>query len=226
MAIGNALGNLFGKSPLSPLQEHMGKVHDTVACLPGLASAAQSGNWEEAAALHTEILRLASEADKLKLALRMELRKSTFMPVSRSDLLELLTSQDLVADESEFIANLVMNRKMGMPDKAWAGFDSYLSAVVSTVDLAWNAVMELDEVFEVGFGKRESDVVYTKLKSLLRQEATAKKLEAKLRGSLFKVEPDLEPLDAMFIYQLVDRIGDIGRHAERIGNRLLILISV
>lgn len=226
MAIGNALGKLFGKSPLRPLQEHMRKVHDAAAHLPGLVAAAQSGDWEQAAVLHKEMMRLASDADKLKLALRMDLRQSVFMPVNRSDLLELLTSQDLVADESEIIANLVMSRKITLPEKTSAPFDAFLSGVVATVDFAHSAVMELDEVFEVGFAQKEIDVVYRKLRSLLKQEAAVKKLDAKLRGSLRKVEGSIDPLEAMFIYQLVDRVGTIGRHAERIGNRLLIMISV
>ena len=96
-------------------------------------------------------MELPKVVAELKLALRMDLRKSIFMPVDRSDLLELLTSQDLVADESEIIANLVTGRKIRLPEKSRAAFDAFLAGVVSTVDLARNAVMELDEVFEVGF---------------------------------------------------------------------------
>ena len=226
MAIGSALGKLLGKSPLSPLQEHMGMAHGAVARLQGLVAAAQVGDWRHAAELHKELIALAASADKLKLSLRMELRKSVFMPVSRSDLLELLTSQDLVADYSEVIANLIMTRKLSLPEKAYPAFEVWLSAVVSASELAQGAVMELDEVFEVGFAQREIDVVYAKLKEINRQEISARKLEAKLRGTLFKLERSLEPLEAVFIYKLVDRISDIARAVERIGTRLLILISV
>jgi predicted phosphate transport protein (TIGR00153 family) len=226
MAIGNTLGKLFGKSPLSPIQEHMGKSHAAAARLPGLVAAASAGDWQEAAALHKEVIALAATADKLKMSLRMDLRKSVFMPVARSDLLELLTSQDRVADHSEAIANLIMTRKLVLPEKARSAFEVWLKAVVSASELALAAIMELDEVFEVGFAQREIDVVYGKLKELNRQEINARKLEAKLRGTLFKIEESLEPLEAMFIYQLVGRVSRIARDAEQIGNRLLILISI
>lgn len=226
MAIGDALGKLLGKSPLAPLQEHFAKVHAAASLLPALTTAAQADDWERASTLHAELKALAADADKLKLALRMQLRKSMFMPVARSDLLELLATQDLLADESELAANLIMTRKQQLPDKLLPAFGKYLGAIMATVDLARDAVMELDEVFEVGFGKQEIDLVYAKLKSLARQEVAAKKLEEKLRARLFSLEQSLPPLDAMFIYQLVDRVSTMGRHAERVGNRLLILLSV
>ncbi|MEE4193047.1 MAG: TIGR00153 family protein [Halieaceae bacterium] len=226
MAVGNSLSRLLGKSPLSPLQEHMRQAEAAVAVLPGLLAAAQAGDWEQARRLEKELRGHASEADRLKLELRMQLRKSLFMPVSRSDLLELLTSQDLVADHAESFASLMLSRSIQVPEKAFSQFAAFLAASASTCTLALEAVGELDEVFEVGFGKREIDLVYARLKAIAKQEKAARKLEAKLRAKLFALEKSLDPLDAMFLYQLVDKLDAIARGAERIGNRLLILISI
>lgn len=226
MRVGNPLGHLLGRSPLKPLQKHMQTVGHTVACLPALGSALQSQDWESAAGQHKEILTLAAQADQLKLELRTELRRSMFMPVSRSDLLELLTAQDLVADHAESFAGLVMSRKLRWPSKCFPAFAKYLDSVIQTVEAAQFTVSELDEVFEVGFAQREIDEVYARLKTLGKQERTARKLEAKLRGGLMREERSLEPLNAMFLYKAIDKLDDIARGAERIGNRLLIMISV
>ncbi len=226
MAVGNSLSKLLGKSPLSPLQEHMRESEAAVATLPTLLAAAQAGDWELASKLDKALRGHAQEADRLKLELRMQLRKSLFMPVSRSDLLELLTSQDLVADDAEAFAGLLLSRKIQVPEKAFAHFAAFLTASTSACALALDAVNELDEVFEVGFGKREIDLVYARLKAIAKQEKAARKLEAKLRTTLFKLEKSLDPLEAMFLYQLVDRLDAIARGSERIGNRLLILISI
>ncbi len=226
MAVGNSLSRLLGKSPLNPLQEHMRKSEAAVATLPTLLAAAQAGDWQQASALDKTLRKHAAAADRLKLELRMQLRKSLFMPVSRSDLLELLTSQDLVADDAEAFAGLLLSRKMQIPDKAFSQFAAFLTASTSACTLALEAVNELDEVFEVGFGKREIDLVYARLKAIAKQEKAARKLEAKLRSTLFKLEKSLDPLEAMFLYQQVDRLDAIARGSERIGNRLLILISI
>ncbi len=226
MAVANSLGKILGKSPIYPLQTHMHTAHAAVAKLGTLVAAAQADDWKQAVTVHRQILRLAADADKMKLSLRMQLRKNLFMPVSRTDLLELLTSQDLIADHSESFTNLLMNRRMHIPQPAEQAFEAYVAEVIGASALALAAVNELDEVFEVGFGKREIEVVYQKLHVLTRQEATVRRLETKLRHRLFKLESQLDPLEAMFLYQLVDRLDKIARGAERIGNRLLILISI
>ncbi len=226
MAVGNSLGRLLGNSPFSPLQEHMRESEAAVATLPTLLAAAQAGDWQQAKVLGKTLAGHATAADRLKLELRMQLRKSLFMPVSRSDLLELLTSQDLVADDAEAFSSLLLSRKIQVPEKAFSAFAAYLVASAATCTLALEAINELDDVFEVGFGKHEIDRVYTRLKAIAQQEQAARKLEAKLRARLFALEKSLDPLDAMFLYQLVDKLDAIARGAERIGNRLLILISV
>lgn len=226
MTIGDSLGRVFGKSPLKPLQEHMQSATAAVSLLVPLVASAQAGDWKQAAVHHRKLLKLAAGADKLKLQLRMQLRKSLFMPVSRSDLLELLTSQDLIADYSESFANLLVGRRMQVPEAALPAFEPYLEEVTGVAQLALDVVDELDEVFEVGFGSREMEAVYDKLQALSRAEKTAARLEARLRQRLYKLERNLEPLDAMFLYQLVDRLDQVARGAERVGNRLLILISI
>ena len=226
MAVGNSLSRVLGKSPLNPLQEHMRKSEAAVSTLPALAAAGQAGQWDKAAALQKALQGHAREADRIKLELRMQLRKSLFMPVSRSDLLELLTSQDLVADTAESFASLLVSRQIEIPGKAYPAFEAFLAAATATCTLALEAVNELDEVFEVGFGKREIDVVYARLKAITKQENAARKLEGKLRAKLFSLEKSLDPLEAMFLYQLVDKLDAIARGAERIGNRLLIAISI
>ena len=226
MSVGDSLGKILGKSPISPLQAHMHTAHAAVEKLANLVVAAQTGDWKKAASVQKQVVKLSAEADKAKLSLRMQLRKSMFMPVSRTDLLELLTSQDLIADYSESFANLMLSRRMQVPERAEQAFEAYLAEVIGASEMALSAINELDEVFEVGFGKREIDVVHHKLQALARRENSARKLEAKLRQKMFKLESQLEPLDAMFLYQLVDLLDKIARGAERIGNRLLILISI
>ena len=49
--------------------------------------------------------------------------------------------------------------------------------------------------------------------------------QAALRASLFKVEKRLNPVDTIFLYQVIEMIGDIADMAERVGRRLELLLS-
>ena len=49
--------------------------------------------------------------------------------------------------------------------------------------------------------------------------------ELQLRASLFEVEKELDPVNVIFLYQVIERIGEIADMAERVGRRLELLLS-
>ena len=88
--MGNVLANIFGASPVMPLEKHIEIAHRCARKLRPFFSAAVSGDWEKAQEVRNEIEALEQEADDLKKKIRLNLPKSLFMPVPREDLLELL----------------------------------------------------------------------------------------------------------------------------------------
>jgi uncharacterized protein Yka (UPF0111/DUF47 family) len=50
-------------------------------------------------------------------------------------------------------------------------------------------------------------------------------LQVKLRAEIFAIEQDLSPVDVMFLYRIIELIGDVADMAERIGRRLEQLLS-
>ena len=52
MASANLLGNLFGRSPIGPIQEHMQVANQAAQLLPDLFRAAAAGDWNAAKASH------------------------------------------------------------------------------------------------------------------------------------------------------------------------------
>ena len=116
MAGANILGNLFGRSPIGPIQEHMQIANQAVQLLPELLRASSTGDWEAARDLHKDIEKAERAADKLKRSVRRHLPKSLFLPVPRSDLLGLVSMQDSVANTARDIAVIVMGRNMRFPE--------------------------------------------------------------------------------------------------------------
>lgn len=225
MATQSLLGNLFGRSPIGPIQEHMQIAEEAAQLLPQLLQASIDDDWERAEKIHAEIVHAEREADKLKRSIRRHLPKSLFLPVARSDLLELVSLQDVVANTAKDIGVLMTGRQMRFPTKIEKHVIDFAAACVMTVNQSLLAIQELDELLEVGFTGREVKRVEAMLKQLDKLEGRTDKLAVTLRGRLFKLEAGLPPVDVMFYYRVLALLSGIADAAEKVGDRLQILMA-
>ncbi|MCL4106008.1 UNVERIFIED_CONTAM: hypothetical protein GTU68_058314 [Idotea baltica] len=183
------------------------------------------GKWEKAEKTYQKILEAEHEADQLKRTIRQSLPKSLFLPVPRSDLLELVTIQDHVAGKAKDVAGIITGRQMQFPEKMQKGIVEFTAACAATSSQALASIQQLDELLEVGFSGREVKLVESMLKELNKLEGKTDKQAIALRGKLFKLEADLPPVDVMFYYQIIGVIGGVADAAENVGDRLQILIA-
>jgi predicted phosphate transport protein (TIGR00153 family) len=56
-------------------------------------------------------------------------------------------------------------------------------------------------------------------------EHEADQLEVEIRGQLFELEKELPPVDVMFLYRIIDWVGELSDRAQRVGGRLQILMA-
>lgn len=225
MSAGSYLSKIFGASPIRPLQDHMARVQECAEALPPFMAAAQAGDWERAGKQRREISRLENEADDLKKDIRMHLPSTLFMPVSRSDVLDLLTVQDRVANKAKDVAGLVLGREMNFPQDLTADYNSFLERNLDAVRQAHRTVRELNDLMETGFGPAETAVILRLIDELDDIERETDDLQVPLRGRLYAIERDLPPIDVMFLYRVIDWTGDIADMAQRVGSRLQLLIA-
>ena len=223
--LANLLANIFGSSPVQPLEKHVNIAYDCVKQLNPFFEAALKGNWEKAAKFRREIEKLEHEADDLKKQIRMHLPKSLFMPVPRQDLLELLLVQDKMANRTKDVSGVVMGRKMQIPAPIAEDFLVFVNRNVDAAKQARKSVRELDELFTSGFRGAEASLVEALIEELDRIETETDDLQAGLRESLFKIEDTLDPISVMFLYQAIELTGEIADMAERVGRRLELLLS-
>lgn len=87
---------LFGRSPFSPMQEHMKIAATCTSELMGFVRLCLEEDWDSASKIVQEIHELEERADAIKREIRLNLPRGFLMPVSRADLLELLHIQDKV----------------------------------------------------------------------------------------------------------------------------------
>lgn len=221
----NPFVSLFGRSPIGPMQQHMAKAHECAANLVPLFEAVMTEDWERVEEIQQEMAQLEGEADKLKKNVRQHLPKSLFLPVPRSDLLELLSVQDKVANRAKDIAGLILGRCMTVPADMQPLMLAYVQRSVDASAQALRALNELDELLETGFSGREVSLVEGLVQEIGEIERETDRMQIQVRRALYKLEKELPPVDVIFLYTIIEWIGDVADRAERVGNRLEQLLA-
>jgi len=219
------IGSLFGRSPIGPIQEHMQAAHQAAQLLPTFFDASARGDWTAAEATFKEVSNAEREADKLKRSVRRHLPKSLFLPVPRSDLLELVTVQDHVANIAKDVSGLMLGRQMQFPEALQLPVAELVATCADTTAQALVAIEELDQLLEVGFSGREVKRVEGLIKILDKLEGRTDKQSESLRAKLFKMEAEFPPVDVMFYYKVIELLAAMADAAERVGHRLQILMA-
>ena len=221
----NMLANIFGASPVMPLENHAEVVYRCARQLRALFDAVVAGDWDKVGNVASKVDALEQEADELKKEIRLHLPKSLFMPVPRQDLLELLLVQDRIANRTRDVSTLVVTRQMQVPPAIAEQFLEFVDRAVDAAKQARKSVRELDELYTSGFRGAELDLVAELIEELDRIETDTDAREMELNSALFAIEGSLNPIDAVFLYRVIQLIGEIADMAERVGRRLELLLS-
>lgn len=221
----NPLAGLMKRSPFKGMQEHMRAVLQCARNVPPLLEAQCAGNVEAVKAAKEEIFAHEAEADTLKNELRVHLPRSLFMPVDRRDLLEILDVQDSIADTAQDIAGLLMERPMEVPKPLQEPLCALARRCLDTCEHAGKIIEELDELLATGFRGREATAVEEMLDELNRIEDETDDMGLELTRKLFEHEDEMNPVSVILWYRLIEWIGDLADYAEKVGDRLRLLIA-
>ncbi|KTD56490.1 TIGR00153 family protein [Legionella shakespearei] len=217
--------NMFGPSPIRPIEQHIRKAHQCAKQLYPFFEAVLKNDWQTADAIKDKIVSIEKEADLIKRDLRLHLPTGLFLPVSRTDLLELLSAQDKIANKAEDIAGLITSRRMTIPEPLVSAFMPFLHRCLDASKQACKAINELDELLETGFRGSEVKIVEEMILKLDEIEHDSDDKLADIRHRIFELEKELPAIDIIFLYKLVQWIGDLADHAQTVGGRLQILIA-
>ena len=221
----NMLANIFGSSPVEPLEKHIDIAYRCAKKLRPFFAAVIDGDETRMAECRKQIEALENEADDLKKDIRLHMPKSLFMPVPREDLLELLLVQDKIANRARDASGVVMGRNMRIPAPIAEEFKEFVDCNIGAAKQARKSVRELDELFTAGFKGAEVDLIAELIEELDQLETETDQKQTEIRSSLFAIEKTLDPIDAMFLYEVIELTGEIADMAERVGRRLELLLS-
>lgn len=225
MSIKSPLMGMFGPSPIGPLEKHMAKVTLSVRLLTDFFEATQAGDWEKSGTLRQDITNLENKADTLKRELRLHLPNNLFMPIARTDLLEMLTMQDRIANKAKDIAGIVLGRKIQLPSQIWPSFRTLVQGCFATVEKTEQAIKEMQQLVEAGFGGSEVKYVEKMIVEIDKLEHDSDDMQIKVREGLFAIEQGLPAVEVMFLYRLIEWTGELADLAQNVGGQLHVLIA-
>lgn len=221
----NPIYRLFGRSPIGPLQAHMDKVNQCVQTLPAFFEAVFNDDWQEAAKQQAKISELEREADELKKQLRLNLPRNLFLPVQRGDLLEMLTTQDKIANRAKDIAGIILGRQLKFPPKIVTHYSDLLKRCLDATTQAHKAISELDSLLEAGFGGHEANLVEEMIHTLDDIENDTDAIQVRVRRQLYELEKDLLPVNVIFLYKVIEWTGDLADRAQVVGGQLELMLA-
>ena len=221
----NPISALFGPSPIRPIQKHMAKAQNCITLLGDFLEATYSKEWQKAEEIQETICKTENEADTLKREIRTHLPRSLWLPVARNDLLEMLQIQDRLANRARDIAGIMLGRIIEIPGELVECVRDYYQKNLNTSAQALKAIIELDELLESGFRGRLASLVEELVVELDELEHQSDVSQVKLRAMLFQMEDSLPPVHVIFLYKIIDRLGELADISQKVGSRLLLLIA-
>ena len=224
MPLNNILG-LFAHSPLKPLQKHSDKVTEACSLLVPFFEATYAEDWEKAEELRLQISETERQADALKREIRLKLPKGLFLPISRTDLLELVTQQDKLANYAKDVAGRMVGRQFGIPKDIQEDFMKFVCRSLDATVQAHLVIEEMDELLETGFRGRELKFVNKMITELDTIEDDTDQMQIQLRLMLRNIENRYNPIDVMFLYKIFEWIGVLANQAQRVGSRIELMLS-
>jgi len=225
MSSSNAFTKMFGHSPIQPLQEHMQSVVECAQQMLPFFKAVIANDWEQAEKHYNLIVEAENRADTEKKQIRLHLPKSLFMPIPRQDLLNLLSKQDKIANTTKDIAGLVFGRQLSVPSDIADALTRFIETSIDATLAAKSVINELDELIETGFGGREVDLVEGLISRLEQLEHETDEQQILIRAQLHPLEDQFSAVDVVFLYKIIEQIGNLADCAQTTGDQIQVIVA-
>ena len=217
--------DIIKKSPFGPIRAHLRVSKASVDELITFLKSAIDSNWSEAVKSRKVIADLENQADTLKAETRGLLTKSLFLAVPREDILDLIKLADDIPNTVKDISGLMIGRQMEIPAKISSSFLNFVKETAVISDAASEAVNYIDELFQFSFGGNAAIKMQQLLEKLDSLENKNDQTEINLRAELFAIEKDLPPVNVIFLYDIINKIGELSDRAEQVGHRISLIAS-
>ena len=217
--------DIIKKSPFGPIKAHMEVSKNCTEELINFLESAINSDWNKATESRKIISQLENEADVLKAETRSLLTKSLFLAVPREDILDLIKLADDIPNTVKDISGLMIGRQMEIPAEISSSFILFAKEAAAITDAAGEAVDHIDKLFQFSFSGNAAIKMKELIDKLDSLENTNDQSEITVRQELFAIEKDLPPINVMFLYNVINKIGELSDRSEQVGHRISLIAS-
>lgn len=217
--------SVFGESLITPIKRHMAVCNETAETLGAFFDAVLTGDVDQSLSLREKIAELENQADEIKREIRAHLHSGLLLSVSRNDLLDLVRSADKIPNICRDTAGLVAGRTIEIPKPLGDDFREFVMASLAAVSALNDVMQNFDRLIGSSFMQSRSGAITDHLDRVDERESFADDQSKIVQQALFKLEDSLNPIDVMFLYQVIELVADLADQAEAVGNRIRIILA-
>ena len=220
------IARLFGKSPFAPLQSHMEKVGACIGKLKEIFAHLFEQNLSAIEPLVAVLSKLEHEADLTKNDIRNQLPKSLFLPIDRSQILEILSLQDCIADKCEEVANLFIFEMIEPIEPIMEELKSFFEKNMEAFDECVAVTKEMEKLIEASFGGAEAQKVKEMVDKSSYREYESDLIKHSLLKNFFKGAENLSPPKFHIWTRLIEEVGEISHLCEKLALRIRMILDL
>ncbi|SHH38023.1 DUF47 domain-containing protein [Thermosipho atlanticus] len=210
-------------SPTKLLSKHADYCFQASKLIPEIISSYFQG--KDILSFSEKIDEYESEADTIKVKLREIYTKLRWSYFDRIDALEIIHNQDAIIDAvDDFVKVLTMNKVENCPEKIQEKIKKLGNFVLESIKLMKSSVDELKFVVESDFApeeiSKEDDITY----SVEADESSTDSLGIEIGKALFELKSEMNPVDIIFLNNIVILLMKISDKAENVVERIRMII--
>ena len=222
----STIARLFGKSPFSPLQSHMKKVSSCMKKLTEIFETLKDKTPQELERLVKDLSKLEHEADLTKNDIRNHLPKSLFLPIDRSQFLEILSIQDNISDKAEDIGHLLILYPMHELGDLCDNLKTLFEKNMETFWVTRKVIKELHDLVESSFGGMEAEKVKTVIEETAHKEYEADLMKHSLMKEFFKSVENVNTPVFYLYTRLIEEINHLSHISGKLANRIRMILEL
>jgi predicted phosphate transport protein (TIGR00153 family) len=183
------------------------------------------GNFHEASELSVEVSKLEHEADEIKAHLRRSMTRMILTPISKNDFLEILRSNERIADSCQDVAQILDMRQTKIPEDLHPMFKEFTSHIIDAVDALRDMMDMLGEVFESTFARVDTQALIELGHRVHEHEYKADSINKQLSKKIYSLEDTESPLAIFHLMKLADVLDSVADNAENAALRMVTAVS-
>jgi predicted phosphate transport protein (TIGR00153 family) len=222
----STIGKLFGRSPFGQIQQHMDQVSKCISKMSEAIDVVKAGRFDDLDRISVEVSQLEHQADQIKDDIRGRLLKRVFMPIDRSEVLEILSLQDSLADTAEDVCKVLTLKPLPMPDDLKQDFDQFVEFNLQAFEIVANVIKQLDELIESGFGGMEAERIRGMAKDAAFAEHQADLIQMQLLKKIYAHDEDMTIGEFHLWMRFTRVLSQISNASENLVNRILKTLSL